>query len=115
MKTSLNNNYEFGNNFFVLVDEIIDCSKIVCNTTPPNSSICPPDSHFIEDHTPLLRTSFSSSKNLSSICCEPRGQCICSSCPKTICRENSIIQIYRTGNANLPGECCDQFHCITSR
>jgi len=76
---------------------------------------CPSDSHFIEDHTSLIRTSLSSSTNLSSICCESRGQCRCSTCPKTICEENSIIQIFRTGNPNLPGQCCDQFNCITSK
>jgi hypothetical protein len=101
--------------FCCLVNDIIDCSNIVCNTIPYNSSICPSDSQFIEDHTPLLRTSLSLSKNLSSICCEPRGQCFCASCPKTICGENSIIQIYRTGNPNIPGQCCDQFDCIKSR
>ncbi|CAF3587838.1 unnamed protein product [Adineta steineri] len=93
------------------VNDVIDCSNIICNNKSNNSSICPLDSHFIEDHIPLLQTS-SSSKNLSLICCQPRGQCICSLCPKTICGENSIIQIYRTGNPNIPGQCCDQFSCI---
>src|SRR5689334_7739801 len=101
--------------FFVLANNIIDCSNIVCNSIPINSSICPSDSYFLEDHTPLLRSAVSSSKNLSLICCQPRGQCICSSCPKTICGENSIIQIYRTGNPNIPGQCCDQYNCIKSR
>lgn len=101
--------------FFFLANEIIDCSNIVCKNSPMNSSICPSDSHLIEIETPLLRSSFPLSKNLSSICCESRGQCACSSCPKTICGENSIIQIYRTGNPQHPGQCCDQFNCIKSR
>ncbi|CAF5193259.1 unnamed protein product, partial [Rotaria magnacalcarata] len=29
-----------------------------------------------------------------------------------MCGENSIIQIYRTGNPNIPGQCCAQFSCI---
>jgi hypothetical protein len=100
---------------FILGNEFIDCSNIICKTASINTSICPSDSHFIEDHTPLLRTSFPLSKSLSSICCESRGHCVCSSCPKTICGENSIIQIYRTGNPHHPGQCCDQFNCIKSR
>ena len=99
------------NNSPTLNNELIDCSNIICQT----SSNCPSDSHFLEDHTPLLRSSFPLSKNLSSICCESRGQCVCSSCPKTICGENSIIQIYRTGNPHLPGQCCDQLNCFKSR
>ena len=100
---------------FCVVQEIINCSSIVCPATAVNLTSCPSDSHFIEDHTPLLRTSLASSKNLSTVCCEPRGHCVCSSCSKTICGENSIIQIYRTGNPDLPGQCCDQFNCIKSR
>jgi len=91
-------------------NEIINCSNIICPISRKNSSLCPSDSHFIEDHTPRIR-----SLNLTSICCEPRGRCACSSCPKTICGENSIMQIYRIGNGNLPGQCCDQYQCITSR
>lgn len=98
-----------------LVHDVIDCSNIVCKSKTLNTSICPSDSYFIEDHTPLYRDSLSSSKNLSTICCEPRGQCMCSTCPKTICGENSIIQIYQTGNLNIPGQCCDKFNCIKSR
>ncbi|CAF3778984.1 unnamed protein product [Adineta steineri] len=96
--------------------DLIDCSKIICNTAPINSSSCPSDSHFIEDHTSLLGTSSLalSKTNISSICCEPRGQCICSSCPKTICGENSIMQIYRIGSPYIPGQCCDKFNCITN-
>jgi len=98
-----------------LVNDIIDCSNIICNTVSINSSICPPDSYFLEDQTPIFRTSLSLSKNLSSICCERRGQCVCSPCPKIQCGENSIIQIYRTGNPNILGQCCDQYNCIKSR
>ncbi|CAF0912439.1 unnamed protein product [Rotaria sp. Silwood1] len=94
------------------VNDIIDCSNIVCNITHTNSSICPADSQFIEDHTPLLRKSLYSSTNLSLLCCKSRGHCVCSTCPKTICGENSIIQIYRTGNQDIPGQCCDQFKCF---
>ncbi|CAF1390037.1 unnamed protein product [Adineta ricciae] len=92
--------------------DIIDCSNIICKSAPVNSSICPLDSHFVEDLTPPRRTAYTLSRAFPSICCEPRGQCACSSCPKTICGENSIIQIYRTGNPDLPGQCCDQFNCI---
>ncbi|CAF1267694.1 unnamed protein product [Rotaria sordida] len=53
------------------IEEFIDCSNIICN----NTSICPSDSQFIENQTPLLRTSLSQTKNLSSICCESRGHC----------------------------------------
>ncbi|UJR36808.1 hypothetical protein I4U23_029522 [Adineta vaga] len=95
-------------------EDDIDCSTIVCHTTSINPSHCPPDSYFLEDRTSIVRvsSSSSSSKNLSTVCCEPRGQCVCSSCPKTTCGENAIIQIYRTGNPNLPGQCCDQYTCI---
>lgn len=95
-------------------DEIINCSNIICPYSRKNSTLCPSDSHFVEDHTPRLRSSYSHSHNLTSICCEPRGHCTCSSCPKTICGENSIMQIYRIGNVNLPGQCCDQYQCITN-
>ncbi|CAF3566866.1 unnamed protein product [Rotaria socialis] len=95
------------------INNLTDCSNIVCDKTSTNSSQCPTDSHFVEDHSPLLRTSsFSSSNDLSSLCCKPQGQCVCSTCPKTICGENSIMQIYRTGNRNIPGQCCDQFKCF---
>ncbi|CAF3477086.1 unnamed protein product [Rotaria sp. Silwood1] len=88
--------------------ELIDCSNVICN----NTSICSSDSRFVEDHTPLLQTSLSQSTDLSSICCKSRGHCVCSSCPEIMCGENSIIQIYRTGNPNIPGQCCTQFNCI---
>lgn len=97
-----------------LVNNLIDCSNIICDKKPSNSSLCPPDSYFVEDYSPPIRTSISSSKDLLSLCCKPKGQCVCSTCPKTICGENSIIQIYRTGNPNVPGQCCDQFKCFKS-
>lgn len=76
----------------------IDCSNVTCSH-PTRLRTCPTDSSWLADP-------------LAPDCC---GQCVCSPCPKTICGENSIIEISRTGNPNRPGHCCDEFHCITSR
>lgn len=94
----------------ISVKESIDCSNVICHNAPVNSSSCSADSQYVE-----YQTSLSLLKNLTSICCESRGRCVCSSCPKIMCGENSIIQIYRTGNPNIPGQCCTQFNCIKSR
>ncbi|CAF1244469.1 unnamed protein product [Adineta ricciae] len=93
-------------------EDSVDCSNIVCPTATINASRCPSDSIFVEDRVSLSSLSLSSSNNLSVVCCEPRGQCVCARCSKTTCGESSIIQIYRTGNPNLPGQCCDQYTCI---
>lgn len=101
---------------FLLVHALINCSSIICPSESNQSSICPPDSHFIEDLTTVISSSTSlSSLNSTSLCCSRRGHCVCSSCRKTFCGENSILQIYRTGDPSQPGQCCDQFNCIKSR
>ena len=80
------------------VTTTIDCSNVTCSHST-RSTTCPADSSWLADP-------------LSPDCC---GRCVCSTCPKTICGENSIIEISRTGNPNRPGHCCDKFQCITSR
>ncbi|CAF1065564.1 unnamed protein product, partial [Didymodactylos carnosus] len=83
----------------------IDCSNGDCeNSTAAASNLCPPDSYSIEDL---------SSSPVNSTCCSSPGYCRCSPCARTICGEDSSIQIFRTGT-KLPGNCCDQFHCIKS-
>lgn len=99
----------------LLVHPTINCSSIICSPESNRSSICPSDSHFVEDHTTVIPLSSLSTTNLTDLCCSRRGQCVCSSCPKTFCGEDSILQIYRTANRNQPGQCCDQFNCIKSR
>lgn len=83
--------------------EKIDCSKIICKGNANKTSVCPSDSEWIVDN------------NISSVCCQSSEFCSCLSCPKTICNENSILQIYRTGDGLTPGLCCDQYHCTTSK
>ena len=85
------------------VNDSIDCSKIICPTEPVNASTCPSDSRLL------------GSSPASSACCPSRPRCVCAPCPPTICGEHSIIQIYHTGNADQPGQCCDQFTCMKSR
>jgi len=95
------------------VHSLINCSSIICPSESNQSSICPPDSHFVEDLTTVISSSTSlSSLNSTSLCCSRRGHCVCSSCRKTFCGENSILQIYRTGDPSQPGQCCDKFNCI---